>query len=323
MAQWPTPPEIEIYCVLQPRFLLLDFAGAAEAFRLANDYGGRFRLRYVGPDAAPANSLGLPIHTIDPLPDSLPEGAWVMLSGVTESAKDYTLPAAKTTRDWLKRTFRPNQHTLVCVCSGALLAGMAGLLDGRRCTTHHTLTARLAQQSPKADVLENRIFVEDGPIHTSAGVTAGVDLALHLIARHAGPAVALAVAREMVVYLRREGNDVQLSPWLANRNHLHPAVHRAQDLIAQDPQRHWPVSELAERVHVSPRHLARLFAQHAGLSIIDYQHRLRVALARERLERGESVECAAQQAGFGSARSLRRVWQKFEHLSPGAVRTRA
>ena len=68
MAQWPTPPEIEIYCVLQPRFLLLDFAGAAEAFRLANDYGGRFRLRYVGPDAAPANSLGLPIHTIDPLP---------------------------------------------------------------------------------------------------------------------------------------------------------------------------------------------------------------------------------------------------------------
>jgi len=146
---------------------------------------------------------------------------------------------------------------------------------------------------------------------------------LPLIARHAGPAVALAVAREMVVYLRREGNDAQLSPWLANRNHLHPAVHRAQDLIAQDPQRHWPVSELAERVHVSPRHLARLFAQHAGLSIIDYQHRLRVALARERLERGESVECAAQQAGFGSARSLRRVWQKFEHLSPGAVRTRA
>ena len=149
MAQWPTPPEIEIYCVLQPRFLLLDFAGAAEAFRLANDYGGRFRLRYIGPDAAPANSLGLPIHTIDPLPDSLPEGAWVMLSGVTESAKDYTLPAAKATRDWLKRTFRPNQHTLVCVCSGALLAGMAGLLDGRRCTTHHTLTARLAQQSPR------------------------------------------------------------------------------------------------------------------------------------------------------------------------------
>ena len=141
------------YC---SRAFAAGFAGAAEAFRLANDYGGRFRLRYVGPDAAPANSLGCP-STPSTLPDSLPEGAWVMLSGVTNPPGLH--PAGRqTTRDWLKRTFRPNQHTLVCVCSGALLAGMAGLLDGRRCTTHHTLTARLAQQSPKADVLENRIL---------------------------------------------------------------------------------------------------------------------------------------------------------------------
>lgn len=322
MAEWPSPQGVDVYCVLLPRFLLLDFAGPAEAFRLANDYGGKFRLHLIGPEPTPNSSLGLPVHAVEALPERLPEHAWVMLSGVTESAKDYATPAARQTRDWLACTLRPS-HTLACICSGSLLAGMAGLLDGRRCTTHHTLTDRLASLAPKADVLENRIFVEDGQVYTSAGVTAGIDLALHLIARQAGPAVALAVAREMVVYLRREGNDPQLSPWLANRNHLHPAVHRAQDLIALDPQRHWPVSELADRVHVSPRHLARLFAQHAGLSIIDYQHRLRVALARERLERGESVECAAQQAGFGSARSLRRVWQKFEHLSPGAVRARA
>ena len=185
------------------------------------------------------------------------------------------------------------------------------------------LTDRLARLAPLARVEENRIFVEDGQVATSAGITAGIDLALWLIESLAGSVVAARVARRMVIYVRRDGSMAQQSPWMAHRNHLHPAVHRAQDLIAQDPQRHWPVSELAERVHVSPRHLARLFAQHAGLSIIDYQHRLRVALARERLERGESVECAAQQAGFGSARSLRRVWQKFEHLSPGAVRTRA
>ena len=102
MAEWPSPQGVDVYCVLLPRFLLLDFAGPAEAFRLANDYGGKFRLHLIGPEPTPNSSLGLPVHAVEALPERLPEHAWVMLSGVTESAKDYATPAARQTRDWLR-----------------------------------------------------------------------------------------------------------------------------------------------------------------------------------------------------------------------------
>ncbi|VTR45591.1 transcriptional activator FtrA [Serratia fonticola] len=118
----------------------------------------------------------------------------------------------------------------------ALLAAQAGLLDGYHCTTHHAVIDRLRQQAPAALVKENRIFVEDRGVFTSAGITAGIDLALHLVNQYCGADRALEVAREMVVYFRRSGDDPQLSPWLRYRNHLHPAVHRAQDVMAAEPE---------------------------------------------------------------------------------------
>ncbi|SBT09290.1 Transcriptional regulator, AraC family (fragment) [Candidatus Accumulibacter aalborgensis] len=208
------------------------------------------------------------------------------------------------------------------VRAGALLLAAAGLLDGRRCTTHHSLIAALQAAAPAAKVEENRVFVEDGPVLTSAGITTGIDLALHLIERHAGAELAGRVARRQVVYQRRGGNDPQISPWLAHRNHLHPAVHRAQDAIAQDPARSWSLEELAGCAHVSARHLTRLFAEHAGISVVGYQQRLRVARARELLvDRQLSVEHVAELAGFASARDFRRVWQRYEGGAPSALRT--
>jgi transcriptional regulator GlxA family with amidase domain len=217
--------------------------------------------------------------------------------------------------EWLRD--QPAAARLASVCSGALLLGRAGRLDGRACTTHHDLVARLRAEAPRAQVVEDRIFVEDGPVLSSAGITAGIDLALHLVEQAGGPEVAQAVAREMVVFARRCGQDPQLSPWLRHRNHVHPAVHRVQDAVSRDPARRWTHLELARLALVSERHLARLFRAHAGLSVGSYQRGLRVAQARRLLEDPQiSVERAAELAGFGSARDLRRAWRRHAPGTP-------
>ena len=307
----------DIYFLLTPRYLALDFVGPAEAFRMAIDEGAPFRLRVAGPETECVSSLGLS-SIIEPLPETLAAGCLVVLVGTVDEDADYRTSEAQQLVAWLRQHITP-EVSLATVCSGALLAGMAGLLDGRACTTHHSITAKLAATAPKARVLDNRVFVEDGHIATSAGITTGMDLALALIERHAGPDVAASVARRMVLYSRRAGEDVQLSPWLAFRNHLHPAVHRAQDVIARDPSQHWTLAALAERVHLSARHLTRLFREQAGVGIVEYQQRLRVAVVRQLLQQGVPVERAAEGAGFASARDMRRVWHKFESISPGQL----
>ena len=121
--------------------------------------------------------------------------------------------------EWLRRTVSL-QHRVICICSGALLAGRAGLLDGKNCTTHHGCTDELQRVAPRARVLDNRLYVEDGDLLTSAGITAGIDLMLYVVLGMLGPAVALSVARYLVVYVRRAGGDAQISPWLEARNHF-------------------------------------------------------------------------------------------------------
>jgi len=221
---------------------------------------------------------------------------------------------------WLRSAICPGHH-LICICSGALLAGRAGLLDGHACTTHHECCEELAALAPKAKVLENRLYVLDRERYSSAGVTAGVDLMLHIVSQLIGHAGAAAIARYLVVYLRRSGTDPQLSPWLEGRNHIHPAVHRAQDAMAADPGRPWTLQRLARIAGASSRHLSRLFHEHAGMSITDYRNRLRVALARELLSQTQfDMEHVAERSGFGSTRQLRRAWRRQYTSSPREAR---
>ncbi|WP_058911794.1 GlxA family transcriptional regulator [Entomohabitans teleogrylli] len=297
----------DIWFVVLPGVLALDLTGPAETFALAGD---AFRLHYVGPQSTVRTSVGLSLTDIQPLPDNLPVGSLLVLPGVGDSQHNFATPAAESARRWLT-TLQPAIHrrqlSLVCVCSGALLAARAGLLNGIQCTSHHDVIPRLRAVAPGAQVKENRIFVEDRGIWTSAGITSGIDLSLNLINVHCGPRVALEVAREMVVWFRRSGDDPQLSPWLRYRNHLHQAVHRAQDLLNQQPDNDWDLPSLAARVHVSPRHLARLFRQHLGVSVRDYLERLRLAIAEQCLQAGQHPEQAARAAGFSSPRQLRRA----------------
>jgi transcriptional regulator GlxA family with amidase domain len=323
------PRVVPIVVVLPPRTLLLDVAGPIEVLRKANieQDALRFEVTYVSPSAQVASSIGLNLTGMALLPERLPDDATVMISGSAAVLMNSDgAPTVQEAEDeaaiveWLRQAVRA-EHRLVSICSGALLAGRAGLLDGRSCTTHYACTAELRLCAPAARVLENRLYVEDGNCFTSAGITAGIDLMLHLLARMTSPALALAVSRYLVVYLRRAGADPQLSPWLEGRNHIHPAIHRVQDAIMADPVRAWSLGDLAEVGFTSPRHLSRLFNDHAGMSVTDYLNRVRVALARE-LVNGTTLdmERIAERAGFASTRQLRRAWSRFHIMPPSHAR---
>lgn len=320
--QTPTP----VYILLRENTLALDLIGPAEVLRYANrqaEKEGRpalFDLRYISAEARIETSIGLRLTGFSALPKSLPDNAMLMLIGCTGKDDDFSSPAAQASVAWLRRHAKPGQR-LLCICTGALLAGYAGLLNGRKCTTHHSHYDDLRRLAPQAQVLENRIFVEDDAVYTSAGVTAGIDLALHVVAQIAGYPFAAAIARTMVIYMRRTGSDPQLSPWLAFRNHLHPAIHRVQDAITSDPSKDWSMPQLAQIACNSERHLTRLFREHTGTGVLDFMQRIRIGLARELLLQSElDIERVAEKAGFNSSRQLRRVWKKFETTSPSDYR---
>ena len=323
---------IDVLFVIVPHSLLLDIAGPAEAFRLANQHRGlrglppRFRLRFAAPGEALETSVGLSIAGMEPLPQTLSATTWVVVVGQpTEHLGDVT-PAKLTTARWLNRclgeSLRANsggEHRLVTICSGSLLAARAGLLDGRRCTTHHELLHTLRELAPNATVIPNRVFVVDGPIASSAGITAGIDVALHLIGEECGEALAASVAEDMVVYLRRSARDPEQSPFRLHRRHLHPTVHRVQDAMLDEPDRDWNMAALAQAGHTTQRHLLRLFIEHARVSPLQYLKAIRLERARQALEHGASVTRAAAVAGFRSDLQMRRAWNRQWGGSPRDV----
>lgn len=328
MSEAAAPAEIPVVVVVPPRVLLLDIAGPVEVLRMANlgQAALRFAVTYAGPWTQIGSSVGLGLAGIAPLPECLAEGTIVVVAGSADAPlgapgdrmKEAEAEAAIVS--WLARAVRPGIR-LVSICSGALLAARAGLLDGHACTTHAACLPDLARLAPAARVLENRLFVEDRDRLTSAGITAGIDLMLHVVAGACGPGVALSVARALVVYLRRSGSDPQLSPWLEGRNHIHPAVHRTQDAIAADPARDWSVAALAAVAGTSPRNLSRLFNEHVGMSLTDYVNRLRVALARELIAGSQlDMEHVAERSGFASPRQLRRAWSRLNDGPPSRAR---
>jgi transcriptional regulator GlxA family with amidase domain len=145
--------------------------------------------------------------------------------------------------------------------------------------------------------------------------------AVYVVSQFVGHSCTAAIARYLVVYLRRSGSDPRLSPWLEGRNHIHPAVHRVQDAIATEPTKSWTRAELARIAGASSRHLSRVFHEHAGMSIADYKNRLRVALARELISQTSlDMERVAERAGFESTRQLRRAWRRFYPTAPREAR---
>jgi transcriptional regulator GlxA family with amidase domain len=329
-------PQINVLFVVEPNILLLDIAGPAGAFRSANSHlrsegrAERFRLRFVSAQPSQTSSVGSVFGSLEPLPqiDHL-RPAWVVLVG--KPTAEYTLsgrsPVDPEIVEWLQHEVKPHMSQaprslgelvdhvrIVTICEGALVAARAGLLDHRCCTTHHDVLVALRTSAPNAQVVDNRVYVIDGPVASCAGAAAGLDLALALVASECGESIASKVAVTLNVYVRRGPNDPELSPMLRYRNHLSAAVHRVQDAISTDPQRQWSATELAAVASTSVRHLDRLFVEHIGVLPRMFLQSVRLERARLLLVQGSTVAEAAVAGGFTSDQQLRRAWHRtFGH----------
>jgi transcriptional regulator GlxA family with amidase domain len=294
-----------IVFLLVPGVHLLDLAGPAQVFSTAVDFGHDYTLSYVSarPLVPSAQGVTLGAETVWPElgPDDL-----VVVPGW----RCPTLRVAPELGPELLRRLRDHHAaggTVASVCAGAEALGQAGLLDGRRCTTHHGVQDELAARYPRATVVRDVLFTVDDRVVTSAGIASGIDLALHLVATRHGPAAAARIARDMVVYARRNGHEQQHSAMLRNRAHLDDIVHRAQDVIDDRYAERLPLAGLAASVGVSERTLTRQFTRATGLTPLRYQQTLRLERAEHLIAHGTTAEAAARSVGFEDPRMLRRL----------------
>lgn len=311
--------KINVYVLVLPDVLMLDMIGPAEVFNFANRYSqDAFELHFIGPETKVDTGVGLSLN-VAPLPNPTTLSGWLLVPGQEGLRLDFETQALQQTITWLNALH--DISLIMSVCSGALLLGQTSMLAERCCTTHHSHLAELQMMVPSAKVLDNRLFVKDGHIYTSAGVTAGIDLALYLVEQQCGADCAAAIARNLVLFSRRGLKDPASSPWLQNRNHLHQGLHAVQDLIMSDPRRAWSARELGRVACCSERHLARLFKLHAKLSCKDYIFKLRLGLAYQLLQdKSLSIEQVALDVGFSDVRQFRRIWPRFYAQSLGQLR---
>jgi transcriptional regulator GlxA family with amidase domain len=226
---------------------------------------------------------------------------------------------------WLRR-MAGRVRRLAAVCTGSFLLAEAQLLDGKRATTHWGACARMAERYPRVTVDPDPIFIRQGSIYTSAGVTAGMDLALALVEEDHGARLARQVARELVMFLQRPGGQAQFSTQLEASLDDGAPLAELLAWMADNPGADLSVARLAQRVAMSERNFARVFRRHTGVTPARFVARLRVEAARRRLEQcaqsGAKVDAIAAACGFGSAESMRRAFQRILRVAPTAYRSR-
>jgi transcriptional regulator GlxA family with amidase domain len=314
----------KIVFLLAPGVHLLDLAGPAQAFSTAADIGLEYELHYVAESAGaerPHGGLGAGSEDSESARVTSAQGLAVQAGSdwPALSARDLVLVpgwrAAATDRGEkisLASAARLSDHharggIVASVCAGAFALGQAGLLDGRRATTHHDLQDELARRHPRARVVRDVLYVTDDRVVTSAGIASGIDLALHLVAIRHGPQHAARIARAMVVYARRNGDEHQVSAMLRYRSHVSDVVHRVQDLIETSFRDELRLAEMATASGVSERTLTRRFVDATGMTPLRYQQLLRMERADHLRGQGETLEVAARAVGFADPRMLRRL----------------
>ncbi|NLU68763.1 helix-turn-helix domain-containing protein [Streptomyces sp. HNM0574] len=301
------------------RVQLLDVTGPVEVLTTANGYGADYRLWLVSPGGAdPRSSSGMRIGVDGPASALPPRVDTLIVPG----RADWRTAVADPHLTGLVAGLAGRARRITSVCAGAFLLAAAGLLDGRRAVTHWQLTDELARWYPRVRVEPDPLFVRDGPVTTSAGVSAGIDLSLALTEDDYGPDVARATARFLVLHMARPGGQSQFSARVSAHPTRNATVRDAMDAVTADPAGPHDLGTLARRAGVSPRHLARLFRVETGLTPGRYVESVRVEAARALLESGEDpVDTVARRSGFGSAESMRRSFRDHLSVTPSAYRS--
>ncbi|MFJ3715069.1 GlxA family transcriptional regulator [Streptomyces sp. NPDC090057] len=311
-------PQRTVLLVLFDGVQSLDVTGPLEVFTGAEQHTpGTYRVRTASLDGGPVRtSSGLAL---------VPDGALTAMP----DPDTLLVPGGQGTRgpdprltDWL-RAHGPRARRLVSVCTGAILLAAAGLLDGRRATTHWAYCDKLARDHPAVAVDPEPIYVRDGNVATSAGVTSGIDLALALVEEDLDREVALSVARHLVVFLRRPGNQAQFSAQLAAQTARRDPLREVQRWITEHPAGDLTVESLAARARLSPRHFARAFREETGTTPGRYVDRVRLEHARWLLEdTGDGVEEISRASGYGTPEAMRRAFVRALGTAPAEYRRR-
>jgi transcriptional regulator GlxA family with amidase domain len=305
--------------LLLPRVHVLDMAGPAQAFYSAADFGAGYKLLFCAGSEETPSAQGLVFKTATELPKLGPDDL-IVIPGQRASRVELDRRLPAQIRAWLQESYEAGTR-LASICSGAFALGQAGFLDGHRCTTHWSLTDELQRRYPQARVATAALYVHDGKITTSAGIASGIDMALSLIEMDYGPSLTAKVARDLVVFLRREGGHAQTSVYLSFRDHLHPGVHRVQDWLSTHFAEPVRLPRLAQLASMSSRNLVRAFKHTTGLTPLQYQQRLRLEFAGSLLQDSRlTLESVAESCGFVDARHFRRLWKSIFQTPPSQAR---
>jgi transcriptional regulator GlxA family with amidase domain len=298
----------------------LDVTGPAEVLRAATKlHPPGYELTVVAPGPGP-----LKTSTVTLVPDQPLTACTKRIDTLIVAGGTGTLRAEHDEEliEWLKQAAKRSRR-VTSVCTGAFLLAKAGLLDGRRATTHWASCADLAERYPAVTVEPDPIFVRDGNVATSAGVTAGMDLALALVEEDAGRDVALAAARWLVLFLKRPGGQAQFSAQLSAQTAERAPLRELQAWIPDHLESDLSVPALARRADMSERNFARAFRRETGMTPAAYVEAARVESARMALEAGDlPVESIARHAGFGTVETLRRAFRRRVGVSPVDYRSR-
>ncbi|MFC3573913.1 GlxA family transcriptional regulator [Streptomyces yaanensis] len=296
----------------------LDVTGPVEVFMGAETHSpGTYSLVTASLDGAPVRtSSGLTLVPDHALADVPHPHTLLVPGGRGTRSPDPRLV------DWL-REHGARAERLVSICTGAILLARAGLLDGRRATTHWAYCDTLARHHPEIEVDPEPIYVRDGHVATSAGVTSGIDLALALVEEDLGREAALAIARHLVVFLRRPGNQAQFSAQLAAQTARREPLREVQQWITEHPGDDLTVESLAARARLSPRHFARAFQAETGMTPGRYVDRVRLEHARRLLEdTTDGIEEISRASGYGTSEAMRRAFVKALGAAPAEYRRR-
>lgn len=306
------PSAQQVIFVVPPYVHVLDLAGPVQVFYEAVEYGAPYQLRYCCFQNQLISSAGLAIGPVQPFTQmQLPPDDLLVIPGMEmDYIRSTALKAENGFLTWLRE--QHHRGVIICsVCTGAFLVAQAGLLNGRKCTTHWKRIEELQTTYPRVVTQQDRLFVQDSGVYTSAGVTAGIDMALAILEERQGPLFVSKIARELVVFLRRGPLHSQKSVYLDYRNHMNVAVHQVQDWLIANLKTRAILEDLAEVAGMSTRNLTRTFRKETGISIHDYTTLLRLDRARTlRQNPGMTMETIAQQCGLKDARQLRRIWRK-------------
>jgi transcriptional regulator GlxA family with amidase domain len=310
-----------------PGFQILDAVGPVEVFNAASRLAaaGRsrrpaYRVEVVAPQAGPvASSNGLAVvaeHGIAEVRGDIDTLVVAGGFGTRTYVEDRDVIA------WVRRAATRSRR-VTSVCTGALLLAEAGLLDGRQVATHWAFAAELASRYPKVRVDADPIYVKDGRVYTSAGVTSGMDLALALVEEDLGREIALATARWLVLFLKRPGGQAQFSAQLSAQTAAREPIRDLQWWILEHLDEDLSVEALAARAAMSPRNFARVFAREVGMTPARYVERARVEAARRRLEESSAgIDDVAGACGFGTAETMRRAFLRNVRVPPADYRNR-